>query len=175
MIRAEAIPAVAYYRMSTDRQDTSIASQRNEVEQYAAKHGYTIVREYKDEGISGDATDKRRGFLRMIADANDRGDFEAILCWDQDRFGRFHSLEAGYWIHPLMKAGIHLATIAQGRIAWDEFTGRLMFAIQQEGKNQFLSTWLATSLVGFEIACCKASGRVRCPTATRSATKAGWC
>lgn len=138
MIRAEAIPAVAYYRMSTDRQDTSIPSQRAEVEKYAAKHGYKIIREYKDEGISGDATNRRHGFQQMIADAKNRGDFEAILCWDQDRFGRFNSIEAGYWIHPLTQCGVHLATIAQGRIEWDEFTGRLMFAIQQEGKNQYL-------------------------------------
>jgi DNA invertase Pin-like site-specific DNA recombinase len=132
------VPAVAYYRMSTDRQDKSIASQKNEVEQYAAKHGYTILREYKDEGISGDDTERRKGFQRMVADARDRGDFDAILCWDQDRFGRFNSLEAGFWIHPLMQAGIHLATIAQGRIDWEEFAGRLLFAIQQEGKNQYL-------------------------------------
>ena len=138
MIATTTTPAVAYYRMSTDRQDKSIASQRQEVDRYAEKHGYKIVREYLDEGISGDATDKRKGFQRLIADASERADFEAILCWDQDRFGRFNSLEAGYWIHPLVKAGIHLATIAQGRIDWEEFTGRLMFAIQQEGKNQYL-------------------------------------
>lgn len=55
---------------------------------------YTIVREYLDEGFSGDATEKRLQFQQMIAEAAD-GDFEVVLCWDQDRFGRFDSLEAG--------------------------------------------------------------------------------
>src|SRR5438094_471242 len=33
------IPAVAYYRMSSDKQETSIPDQRVEVQAYAAKHG----------------------------------------------------------------------------------------------------------------------------------------
>ena len=60
------------------------------------------------------------------------------LCWDQDRFGRFNSIEAGHWIYPLMQAGIRLETIAQGKIDWNDFAGRLMYQIQQEGKHQFL-------------------------------------
>jgi DNA invertase Pin-like site-specific DNA recombinase len=142
------VPAVAYYRMSTDRQDKSIDGQRVEVERYASKHGYVIIREYLDEAISGDNTEKRIAFQRMIADAADRGDFQAILCWDQDRFGRFNSLEAGYWIHPLIKRGVILATVAQGAIDWNDFTGRVMYAIQQEGKNQFLRDLARNSLRG---------------------------
>ena len=101
-------PAVAYYRMSTDRQDKSVAEQREAVERYAREHGFKIVREYCDEAISGDETRRRAGFKRMIADAESLGDFEVILCWDQDRFGRFNSIEAGHWIYPLMQAGIRL-------------------------------------------------------------------
>ncbi|HEY2839554.1 MAG TPA: recombinase family protein [Pirellulales bacterium] len=138
VIATSKIRAVAYYRMSTDRQDTSIASQRKEVEAYAKKHGYMIARDYIDEGISGDATEKRKQFQQLIADAAGRRDFDAILCWDQDRFGRFNSMEAGFYIHPLMKAGVHLATIAQGRVDWNDFAGRMIFSIQQEGKHQYL-------------------------------------
>ena len=132
------IDAAAYYRMSTDRQDKSISQQREEVEAYAAANGFRIVREYIDEGISGDATEKRREFQRMVADAADDGGFSAILCWDQDRFGRFDSIEAGHWIFPLRRAGIRLVTVAQGNIDWDDFAGRLVYTIQQEGKYQFL-------------------------------------
>ena len=52
---------------------------------------------------------------------------EAVLCWDQDRFGRFDPLEAGYWIKPLRDAGIRLETVAQGRIDWEDFAGRIIF------------------------------------------------
>src|SRR5262249_32979526 len=99
------VPAVAYYRMSDDKQEASIADQREAVKAYAAEHGYRIVREYKDEGISGDDTEKRLEFQRMLRDAKDRGDFAVVLCWDQDRFGRFDPLEAGYWVKPLRDAG----------------------------------------------------------------------
>ena len=93
---SHATQAVTYYRMSRDRQETSIADQQKAVHAYAAKHGYQIVREYKDEGISGDATEKRVEFQKMIRDAGERKDFAVVLCWDQDRFGRFDPLEAGY-------------------------------------------------------------------------------
>lgn len=139
MIKAAktAIPAVAYYRMSTDRQETSIRDQRSAVERYALERGYKILREYIDEGISGDATHKRKGFLKMIADS-ERGEFSAILVWDMDRFGRFDSIEAGRWVYPLRANGIHLATIGQGLIDWADFAGRLMYGIQTEAKHQFL-------------------------------------
>src|SRR4051812_26230376 len=95
------VRAVAYYRMSTDKQEASIAEQRAAVTKLAAGRGYLIAREYTDEGISGDDTERRTGFLQMLEDARTLGDFDAVLCWDQSRFGRFDPLEAGYWVKPL--------------------------------------------------------------------------
>ncbi|MCE9547154.1 MAG: recombinase family protein, partial [Planctomycetia bacterium] len=43
-------------------------------------HNLQIVKEYIDDGISGDDTEKRLGFLQMRDDANN-GKFHAILCW----------------------------------------------------------------------------------------------
>ncbi len=74
----------------------------------------------------------------MHADACSRPDFKCILVWDQDRFGRFDSLEAGHWIHPLRNAGVQLVTVADGPVDWSDFTGRVMFSLKQEGKHQFL-------------------------------------
>lgn len=139
---------VAYYRMSSDRQDKSIAEQREAVERYAREHDYRIIREYIDEGISGDETRRRVNFKRMISDAQTLCDFEIVVCWDQDRFGRFNSIEAGHWIYPLMQAGVRLETIAQGKIDWNDFAGRLMYQIQQEGKHQFLRDLARNSLRG---------------------------
>lgn len=131
------IPTATYYRMSTDEQVASIDSQRSAVVPRAKGDGFKVVREYTDQGISGDDTGKRTGFQRMIEDAS-KGLFKAIWCWDQDRFGRFDSLEAGYWIHPLRKAGIKLYTVTDGPVNWDDFTGRVMYSIKQEGKHQYL-------------------------------------
>jgi len=108
------IPAASYIRMSSDKQDASPQQQRDEVAKLAARGGYHLVTEYADEAISGDRTDKRHGFQRMIADAG-KGRFKVILCWDQDRFGRFDSVEAGFYIHPLRQAGVKLVTVAQGK------------------------------------------------------------
>ena len=138
MIQQAKIPAVAYYRMSSDKQDTSINDQRSEVIAMEKRGGYEILREYMDEGISGDDTDKRVYFRRMIADAKSRGDFRVILCWDQDRFGRFDSIDAGEWIAPLRRADVRLVTVAQGEIDWNDFAGRLIYNVQQEAKHQFL-------------------------------------
>lgn len=129
--------AAVYLRMSTDRQEASIPAQREAVRKLAERDGYAIVREYADEGISGDDTERREAFLRMREDAG-RGEFDAILCWDQDRFGRFDALDAGYWIKPLRDAGVRLVSVAQGVINWEDFSGRLIYTVQQEGKNQFL-------------------------------------
>ncbi len=132
------VPAVGYLRRSSDKQEASIQQQREAIERYAAEHGYKVVRWYIDDAISGDDTDKRLEFQRMIQDAERVGDFKAVLCWDQDRFGRFDSVEAGRWIYPLRKAGVYLDTIAQGKINWNDFAGRMMYGIVQEGKHQYL-------------------------------------
>jgi DNA invertase Pin-like site-specific DNA recombinase len=134
------IPAVSYLRRSSDSksQEASIPAQRATVQKYAVDKGYRIVREYVDDAVSGDDTENREAFLRMVSDARELRDFEVILCWDQDRFGRFDPLEAGYYIHPLRQLGVCLVTVAQGRIDWENFEGRLLYTVAQEGKHAFL-------------------------------------
>lgn len=134
---ARLVKCAQYVRMSTDEQEASPEQQRETTEAYAKANGYRITHRYEDLGVSGDRTDKRVGFQRMIADGAS-GAFEAILCWDQDRFGRFDMIEAGRWIYPLRQAGIHLATVTDGRLDWNTMAGRLVYSVKQEGKNQFL-------------------------------------
>lgn len=129
--------AVLYLRMSSEEQTGSIPSQRTELLKYAKAKGYKVVGEFVDEAISGDATERRSGFLAMRA-AAERGEFQVVLCWDQDRFGRFDPLDAGYWIYPFRQAGVRLETIAQGPIDWEDLTGQLIYSVNQLGKAQFL-------------------------------------
>lgn len=146
-MRHATMNVVLYLRMSTDKQDTSIPQQREALRRHADRQGYKIVGEYRDEGISGDATAKRKGFQKMLADAADGG-IDRILCFDQDRFGRFDMIEAGYWITPLRESGVSLETIAQGVIDWHDFAGRLTYAVAQEGKHQFLRDLSRNTLRG---------------------------
>ena len=120
------IPAVSYIRMSSGKQEASPDQQRAEVKKLAERHGCKILREYFDSAISGDATDRRKGFLEMHRAACNGRDFEVILCWDQDRFGRFDSIEAGYWIKPLRDAGVRLITVLDRQI--DQGAERILSA-----------------------------------------------
>ncbi len=129
--------AVLYLRMSSDRQETSIGDQRTELRKYAATRGYAIVGEFVDEGISGDSTERRAGFLAM-RDAAGSGAFAVVLAWDQDRVGRFDPLDAGYWLYPFRQSGIEFETIAQGRLNFEDLTGQLIFSVNQLGKAQYL-------------------------------------
>lgn len=129
--------ACGYIRMSSAKQESSPDQQRKEITVLAKRKGYRIVAWYADEGISGDEIEKRPQFCRMLQDAQN-GKFSVIMCWDQDRFGRFDSLKAGYVIEPLRQAGVRLFTVTQGEINWNDFAGRMIYAIQQEGKNQYL-------------------------------------
>lgn len=137
-LRSGLIPAVGYLRRSTSKQEKSLDDQRAEIERYAAAHGYRIVAWFIDDGISGDATDRRTGFLAMHKAACNGRNFDAILVWNSDRFGRFDSMEAGFWIHPLRQAGVRLVSVTEGPIDWSDFTGRVMYSLKQEGKHQFL-------------------------------------
>lgn len=139
MVARSLIPAVAYLRMSTDKQDKSIGDQLAEVRKYAARDGYSIVRwkEYVDEAISGNE-DKREGFQRLIHDVRTIRDFDAVLCWSQDRFSRFDILDAAAYWKILRDADVALVTVCEGPIDFHSITGVLTASINQHGSNDYL-------------------------------------
>ncbi|PJA74533.1 recombinase, partial [bacterium CG_4_9_14_3_um_filter_65_15] len=47
------IPAAIYLRRSTDRQEKSLGDQRKEILRYAAEHGFEVLAEFVDDGVSG--------------------------------------------------------------------------------------------------------------------------
>src|ERR1043166_1992755 len=103
----ELIPAVLYLRMSSDEQCASIEQQRRELIPFAAANGYTIIREYKDEGKSGSKEpEKREDFQRMLLDSNKR-QFQAVLCWNTSRFARLDSIDAGFPAQILRSNGVY--------------------------------------------------------------------
>ena len=134
--QAVLIPAVAYVRCSTDQQvDASIPAQKASIEKWAAENGYTIRRWYSDEGISG-WKDDREQFQRLISDLDKRHDFQAVLCWHTNRFSRFPPLESAHYWFLLDRAGVHLATVLQGRQDWKDFGRYLLATVEQHGDAQ---------------------------------------
>src|SRR4051812_44153882 len=113
------IPSVTYLRMSSDQQEESIAQQRKEVRELAAKEGYEILREYVDEGKSGSKqTSKRAAFLKMLKDA-DRREFQAVLVWKMDRFSRLDPGESYEHKKILKRNGLFIHSVKEGKITWD--------------------------------------------------------
>ena len=131
-----AVAAVSYIRMSSDQQSASPAQQRAAITKYEREHGYKLIGEYFDDAISGSRAD-RADFQRLIADA-ESGKFRAVLCWDQDRFSRFPVLEANHYWYLLDRAGVHIATVAQGRLNFDDLGEWLKASVTQHGKAEYL-------------------------------------
>lgn len=79
--------AIARYRFSSHAQsDASIQQQRDATHKYVDGHGLQIIKEYKDEAISG-TIDQRPGFQLMLVEV---GQVKpgALIIWQTDRLGR---------------------------------------------------------------------------------------
>lgn len=80
--------AVIYARYSPgpNQRDESIEGQVRECKEIAQKHGLMVIHEYIDKRLSG-TNDERPDFQRMLRDA-DRGLFDVVITWKNDRFAR---------------------------------------------------------------------------------------
>lgn len=75
-----------YLRVSTDGQ--SVENQRRELMASAKHHGWDVVAEFSDSGISGaKGRDQRPQFDKMLKAAT-RGEIDMIAAWSVDRLGR---------------------------------------------------------------------------------------
>ena len=75
-----------YLRVSTS--DQSVLNQRRELIEAGARHGWQVVAEYSDEGVSGaKGRDKRPGFDRLCK-AITRREVDLVAAWSVDRLGR---------------------------------------------------------------------------------------
>jgi len=73
-----------YARVST--QDQSTESQLLDLRQYATSRGWSVFKEYTDNGVSG-STDNRPALNELMDDAKKRR-FGAVLVWRFDRMAR---------------------------------------------------------------------------------------
>lgn len=80
--------AVAYCRFSSDNQRLeSIDAQVRAIKEYCRKEGYTLIKIYIDEAISGTSIDDREEFLQMIEDSKKK-EFNHVIVHKFDRFAR---------------------------------------------------------------------------------------
>jgi DNA invertase Pin-like site-specific DNA recombinase len=107
--------AAEYMRMSTDRQEYSIANQSALIQEYANEHNFEIVRTFVDRGKSGLTLDGRPGLqelLRVVAEG--KAEFSAVLVYDVSRWGRFQDVdESAHYEYLLKKAGVPVIYCAE--------------------------------------------------------------
>ena len=76
--------AALYARVSTA--DQTCENQLLELRRYCEARGWTIVKEYVDEGVSG-SKDRRPALDQLTADVR-RHKVQVVCCWRLDRLGR---------------------------------------------------------------------------------------
>jgi DNA invertase Pin-like site-specific DNA recombinase len=100
-----------YSRVSTDHQTTE--NQERELHAIADRMGWTVVKVYRDQGISGaKSRENRPAFDALCKDAS-RRQFDLIAAWSVDRLGRSLQDLVGFLteVHTL---GINLFLHQQG-------------------------------------------------------------
>lgn len=126
----------AYARVSTDHEDqqTSLAAQVDYYKKKIKEHpGWTFVKVYADEGISGLSTVKRESFNKMIADC-EAGDIDLILTKSISRFAR-NTVDTITVIRKLKEKGIGVYFEKEAIFTLDskgEFLLTLMSSLAQE-------------------------------------------
>src|SRR3989344_4939752 len=104
----QAIRMIAIYaRVSTARQEEegTIETQLSAIRDFAEKNGYTIVKEYIDDGWSGDML-ARPQLDQLRQDAKNKI-WEAVLIYDPDRLARRYSYQE-LVMDELREAGIEM-------------------------------------------------------------------
>src|SRR5262249_34720584 len=86
--------AVLYLRVSTDMQAEkfSLPAQEKLTRELATKHGWEIVKTYRDEGYSGSWIEKRPQFSTLLKEAVAKN-FDAVVVTDFDRLARPDNLK----------------------------------------------------------------------------------
>ena len=105
-----------YERLSRDDElqgeSNSIKNQKQLLENYAHKNGYSPIRHFTDDGVSG-TTFEREGFQAMIAEV-EAGNVGAVIVKDMSRFGRDY-LKVGFYTEVMFKEkGVRFIAINNG-------------------------------------------------------------
>lgn len=107
--------AASYVRMSTDHQVYSAEHQRLSLAAFASANGFSIIREYADEGKSGLDIKGRVGLRGLIRDVQEGSPgFTTVLVYDVSRWGRFQDVdESAHYEYVCRNAGVSVIYCAE--------------------------------------------------------------
>src|SRR5262249_38388683 len=109
---------------------------------------YHILREYVDSGKSGSKDqEKRVAFRRMVLDSG-KGEFQAVLAWKTNRFGRLDTIDGAEDKKTLRRNGVYLDTVKDGKIDWDTMEGRIVDAVRSEMDHAYSRSLASDSIRG---------------------------
>jgi DNA invertase Pin-like site-specific DNA recombinase len=144
------------YRVSTtkqvdhdDQNQSDIPMQRKACHEFAEKMGWTIVREEREDGVSGfkvSATDRDK--LQLIREHAEKGKFDILLVFMFDRIGR-KADETPFVVEWFVKKGIRVWSAKEGEQRFDSHTDRLTNYIrywQADGESQKTAMRTKTAL-----------------------------
>jgi len=132
------IPAVQYLRMSTDKQEYSIDHQKDHNGKFAIQHGFGVIHDYIEPGISGVTAEDRPQFLQMLDDlCSGRVRCKAVLIYDMSRFGRFQiPTESMYHEHKLAMMNIRLIQCTKEYREQESYADTFMRFLEAQAAGQ---------------------------------------
>ncbi len=121
------------YRVSTDKQvnyddkhNADIPMQRKECHKFAEAHGWTIVMEEQEEGVSGHKVRAaNRDKLQLIREAAVQKKFDILLVFMFDRIGRIAD-ETPFVVEWFVKNGIQVWSTQEGEQRFDNHIDKLL-------------------------------------------------
>lgn len=127
------VNAAVYLRMSTERQVYSVEHQRLHLTAFASARGYSIVREYADEGKSGLDIKGRAGLRALIQDVEAGAPgFSTVLVYDVSRWGRFQDVdESAHYEYVCRSAGVAVIYCAEPFVNDDSPMASLIKSIKR--------------------------------------------
>jgi DNA invertase Pin-like site-specific DNA recombinase len=97
--------AALYARVSTGGQ--TVENQLRELREVAQRHGWHVVEEFVDKGISGAKGRDRRPNYDALCTGVTRREFDMVAAWSVDRLGR-SLLDVETFFHELERKGVDL-------------------------------------------------------------------
>src|SRR5271157_2909377 len=86
MTKTRSHTVAIYSRVSTDSQTTE--NQERELREIATRMGWSIMKVYRDEGVSGAKTRAERPAFNALWNDATRRRFDMVMAWSVDRLGR---------------------------------------------------------------------------------------
>jgi site-specific DNA recombinase len=131
--------------MSTDRQEDSIAQQRDWALRVCQREGVEVVAAFEDPGIAGDEIKLRPG-LQALIEHCEQGGVDAVVTWNADRFSRADSIRTAALLCRLLDAGVTRMLTAEGWIDFEDDTDRMLHAIKQDASRSAYSKTLSANV-----------------------------